>query len=305
VLFDGPDAWDSIEKMGPRAVENIKKLEETGRIDYYINPFDVVSNLNRSGPLNKQIGNVHLMVPTVGTNSFYMKHSAHDFGVMQVDGDGNMVEAHLSTHPELFVMQRRLSALIEEYKEALKDIPPDSLRDYLQFKKTPPDMAVEAVKLLVEFGVRYELLVVNYSAQLADANKIPKLQARLKNWTGTASEKIEVRKELVIALANVAQNGGVAFEMELNSLLSNAKADVEAIVNRVTSDVRSLGPHIRNEIEDMLSGHDLDAFWSEDAANSALSQMNAYKSALKSFGDSIVSASEKFEAQDNSYSGAF
>ena len=43
VLFQGPDARSSIEKMGAKAKENIEKLEALGKIDYYVNAFDMVS----------------------------------------------------------------------------------------------------------------------------------------------------------------------------------------------------------------------------------------------------------------------
>ncbi|MDR2977760.1 MAG: cutinase family protein [Streptococcaceae bacterium] len=102
VLFDGPDARASIQHMGPNAAANIEKLEAAGKIDYYINPFDLVSNLNRASSRGKQIGNVHLLVPTVGTQT-YDGNSAHDFVVMQTYGEGKhvgeMVVAELSTHP--------------------------------------------------------------------------------------------------------------------------------------------------------------------------------------------------------------
>lgn len=42
------DARESINKMSQQAQENIQQLEEQGKIDYYVNAFDIVSMLNRN-----------------------------------------------------------------------------------------------------------------------------------------------------------------------------------------------------------------------------------------------------------------
>ena len=48
MLFQGPDARESIDKMSKQAQANIQTLEEQGKIDYYVNAFDIVSMLNRN-----------------------------------------------------------------------------------------------------------------------------------------------------------------------------------------------------------------------------------------------------------------
>ena len=53
VLFDGPDTTKSLKKMG-LSDEKIKKISE--KIEYYVNPFDVVGMLIVSIPLPNYLG---------------------------------------------------------------------------------------------------------------------------------------------------------------------------------------------------------------------------------------------------------
>ena len=55
VLFDGPDTTKSLKKMG-LSDEKIKKISE--KIEYYVNPFDVVGMLNREHTITKLPGNL-------------------------------------------------------------------------------------------------------------------------------------------------------------------------------------------------------------------------------------------------------
>ena len=55
VFFDGPDTTKSLKKMG-LSDEKIKKISE--KIEYYVNPFDVVGMLNREHTITKLPGNL-------------------------------------------------------------------------------------------------------------------------------------------------------------------------------------------------------------------------------------------------------
>ena len=96
VLLDGPDTTKSLKKMG-LSDEKIKLISD--KVEYYVNPFDMVSMLNREHtitklpgdgkePLKKPVGKVNIIVPLYYTESFDAE-SSHDFGVFQPDGKGN------------------------------------------------------------------------------------------------------------------------------------------------------------------------------------------------------------------------
>ena len=83
VLFQGPDARESINKMSQQAQENLQQLEEQGKIDYYVNAFDIVSMLNRNKKGVDEIGRVHYLLPKTFTTTFDLTDkygSSHDFG---------------------------------------------------------------------------------------------------------------------------------------------------------------------------------------------------------------------------------
>ena len=95
VLLDGPDTTKSLKKMG-LSDDKIKLISD--KVEYYVNPFDMVSMLNRehtitklpgdgNEPLKKPVGKVNIIVPLYYTESFDAE-SSHDFGVYQPDGKG-------------------------------------------------------------------------------------------------------------------------------------------------------------------------------------------------------------------------
>ncbi len=101
VLFQGPDARESINRMSEQAQKNIQKLEEHGKIDYYVNAFDIVSMLNRNKPGVDEIGNVRYLLPKSFNTTFDMEDqngSSHDFGQFQINPDGTLQEANLKEH---------------------------------------------------------------------------------------------------------------------------------------------------------------------------------------------------------------
>lgn len=129
VLFDGPDTTKSLKKMG-LSDDEIKKISE--KIEYYVNPFDMVSMLNRehtiahlpgdsNEPLKKPVGKVNIVVPLHYTQSFDSE-SAHDFGVFQGDGKGSFLTASDDFHPELLRAGEKLARLIAKTLDALRKL---------------------------------------------------------------------------------------------------------------------------------------------------------------------------------------
>ena len=127
VLFDGPDTTKSLKKMG-LSDEKIKKISE--KIEYYVNPFDVVGMLNREHtitklpgdsdePLKKPVGKVNVLVPLHYTQ-ITDPESSHDFGVFQSDGKGNLLTASEDFHPELLRAGEKLARLIATTLDSLR-----------------------------------------------------------------------------------------------------------------------------------------------------------------------------------------
>ncbi len=122
VLFQGPDARESINKMSKQAQANIQTLEEQGKIEYYVNAFDIVSMLNRNKKDVDEIGKVHYLLPKSFTTTFDFDAkygSSHDFGQYQINADGTLKEANLNEHGYIFAAGIKISHLIDKYLDRL------------------------------------------------------------------------------------------------------------------------------------------------------------------------------------------
>ncbi len=71
VLFQGPDARESINKMSTSSGK-YSTIRRTREIDYYVNAFDIVSMLNRNKKGVDEIGRVHYLLPKTFTTTFDM-----------------------------------------------------------------------------------------------------------------------------------------------------------------------------------------------------------------------------------------
>ncbi|MFV0556721.1 MAG: lipase family protein [Lactovum sp.] len=87
VLFNGPDCWESLEKMSC-SKEQIERISE--KIIYYINPFDIISMVNREKPFQEQLGRVKYIVPFTLETTLIDTRS-HDFGELQINEKGEIL----------------------------------------------------------------------------------------------------------------------------------------------------------------------------------------------------------------------
>ena len=85
VVLNGPDTLKSLRKSGV-SEEVIQILNE--KVTYYVNPFDIVSMLNRN--TDEQLGKVKVIVPFNFATTFENPNS-HDFGEYRVYSDGTIL----------------------------------------------------------------------------------------------------------------------------------------------------------------------------------------------------------------------
>ena len=122
VLFQEPDVRESINKMSKQAQVNIQTLEEQGKIEYYVNAFDIVSMLNRNKKDVDEIDKVHYLLPKSFTTTFNFDAkygSSHDFGQYQINADGTLKKANLNEHSYIFAARIKISHLIDKYLDRL------------------------------------------------------------------------------------------------------------------------------------------------------------------------------------------
>ncbi|GAB2026603.1 alpha/beta hydrolase [Lactovum odontotermitis] len=303
VLFNGPDARKSIEKI-PGGMENIKKLEERGAITYYVNPFDFISMLNRDS--NDQIGNVELLVPKSGQDTFTQSGngSSHDFGQYRFKSDGTLMTANLKDNPELFAMSAKLSALIKvSVGQLQKDLglSEDKVRDFLIRYGTVQGFKAlgNGASAVAKFYLRYEELVKEYSGKLGKESQadIQKLQSQISSSSG--SQKISLQEELLSAVEDVAIAGGYAYKEKLDGYLDATKGEVEGIVSTAKTTAHGLAHYLTGgEVDELLMDFKVSNFWDGDMARADRKIAEQYQSDLEGFSNNLRRVADNMKEFD-------
>ena len=312
VLFDGPDTTKSLKKMG-LSDEKIQKISE--KIEYYVNPFDIVGMLNREHtitklpgdsdePLKKPVGKVNVLVPLHYTQ-ITDPESSHDFGVFQSDGKGNLLTASEDFHPELLRAGEKLARLIATSLDSLRALGVDEnvaaniLNSIMrgEFK----------IKAAIGYGV-YENFTTEYSKIVEEARKesikwdreaIPRYQEQLRSGNLSGNQRILVRAQLLQTAAQLAN-----FDMEdkvksVKTLLSDAKEDIQNMIKETRQTAFDMVGYLSSsEVTNLLSGFDTTSFWDEGVASDTKTSATSFLTQIEQLGESLVKASGSFETID-------
>ncbi|WNZ88168.1 alpha/beta hydrolase [Streptococcus iniae] len=218
VLFDGPDVSSSFEKMQGISANKIKEAGE--HVTYYVNPFDMVSMLNREKPWEEQFGKVNVIVPSEYTGTFD-NHSAHDFGAFQIDSYGNPLTASESYHPELLKSGQDLARLEKNFLKNLLGENYDSgnlnqiilgamTSDLSRLVATLKAFGIvttiaEAKRLYDNFQSDYQAIITKAKKDGLEWNRnnIASYHSKIKSATG--SQRILLRTELLYMATQLAE----------------------------------------------------------------------------------------------------
>ena len=312
VLFDGPDTTKSLKKMG-LSDEKIQKISE--KIEYYVNPFDIVGMLNREHtitklpgdsdePLKKPVGKVNVLVPLHYTQ-ISDPESSHDFGVFQSDGKGNLLTASEDFHPELLRAGEKLARLIATSLDSLRALGVD---ENVATNVLNSIMRGEfKIKAAIGYGV-YENFTTEYSKIVEEARQesikwdreaIPRYQEQLRSGNLSGNQRILVRAQLLQTAAQLAN-----FDMEdkvksVKTLLSDAKEDIQNIVKETRSTAFDMVGYLSSsEVTNLLSGFDTTSFWDEGVASDTKTAATSFLTQIQQLGESLVKASGSFETID-------
>ena len=296
VLFDGPDTTKSLKKMG-LSDEKIKKISE--KIEYYVNPFDVVGMLNREHtitklpgdsdePLKKPVGKVNVLVPLHYTQ-ITDPESSHDFGVF----------------PELLRAGEKLARLIATTLDSLRALGVD---ENVASNVLNSIMRGEfKIKAAIGYSV-YENFTTEYSKIVEEARKesikwdreaIPRYQEQLRNGNLTGEKRILVRAQLLQTAAQLAN-----FDMEdkvksVKTLLSDAKEDIQNMIKETRQTAFDMVGYLSSsEVTNLLSGFDTTSFWDEGVASDTKTAATSFLTQIEQLGESLVKASGSFETID-------
>ena len=312
VLFDGPDTTKSLKKMG-LSDEKIKKISE--KIEYYVNPFDMVSMLNRehtiahlpgdsNEPLKKPVGKVNIVVPLYYTQSFDSE-SAHDFGVFQGDGKGSFLTASADYHPELLRAGEKLARLIAKTLDALRKLGVDEETASNIFNSLMqgdlPDRAVLGYAFYHQFETEYKeiIRVARLESMAWDREAITRYQEQLGNGNLTGEDRILVRARLLQTAAQLA-----IFEMEdkvkhVQTLLSDAKEFVQNTVKDTSTEAMGMVTYLSGtEVASLLADFNVYRFWDDTIESNTKTSANGFLTEIKQLGMTLVRASGDFAAVD-------
>ena len=319
VLFDGPDTTKSLKKMG-LSDEKIQKISE--KIEYYVNPFDIVGMLNREHtitklpgdsdePLKKPVGKVNVLVPLHYTQ-ISDPESSHDFGVFQSDGKGNLLTASEDFHPELLRAGEKLARLIATSLDSLRALGVD---ENVATNVLNSIMRGEfKIKAAIGYGV-YENFTTEYSKIVEEARQesikwdreaIPRYQEQLRSGNLSGNQRILVRAQLLQTAAQLAN-----FDMEdkvknVKTLLSDAKEDIQNMVKETRQTAFDMVGYLSSsEVTNLLSGFDTANFWDEGLANDTETAAKSFLTQIEQLGESLVKASASFETIDTESAEAF
>ena len=312
VLFDGPDTTKSLKKMG-LSDEKIQKISE--KIEYYVNPFDIVGMLNREHtitklpgdsdePLKKPVGKVNILVPLHYTQ-ISDPESSHDVGVFQSDGKGNLLTASEDFHPELLKAGEKLARLIATSLDSLRALGVD---ENVATNVLNSIMRGEfKIKAAIGYAV-YENFTTEYSKIVEEARKesikwdreaIPRYQEQLRNGNLTGEKRILVRAQLLQTAAQLAN-----FDMEdkvksVKTLLSDAKEDIQNMIKETRQTAFDMVGYLSSsEVTNLLSGFDTTSFWDEGVASDTKTAATSFLTQIEQLGESLVKASGSFETID-------
>ena len=312
VLFDGPDTTKSLKKMG-LSDEKIQKISE--KIEYYVNPFDIVGMLNREhtitklpedsdDPLKKPVGKVNVLVPLHYTQ-ISDPESSHDFGVFQSDGKGNLLTASEDFHPELLRAGEKLARLIATSLDSLRALGVD---ENVATNVLNSIMRGEfKIKAAIGYGV-YENFTTEYSKIVEEARQesikwdreaIPRYQEQLRSGNLSGNQRILVRAQLLQTAAQLAN-----FDMEdkvknVKTLLSDAKEDIQNMIKETRQTAFDMVGYLSSsEVTNLLSGFDTANFWDQGVASDTEKAAKSFLTQIEQLGESLVKASGSFETID-------
>lgn len=294
ILFQGPDARASINAMkNKQAAKNIQLLEEQGKIEYYVNAFDIVSMLNRNKKGVDEIGKVHYLLPKSFTTTFDTGYpgSSHDFGQYQLNPDGTPKEANLKEHGYIFAAGIKVSNLIDKYLNILTK---NGQGTGLSFE--------EAIKLLVSGGIKE--FTNEYSKIIADAeaaskwnDKISGLQSDIRMASG--SKKIKLQGDLALEVANKAKSIGEEYLLIQKNDQEESEDEVDTVEKEIREGALAIQHYLESyEIESMIAPFKKSNLWDAGQATSNSNQAKKYKEKLSSFGKTLTTVSKNIQDYD-------
>ena len=300
VVLNGPDTLKSLRKSGV-SEEVIQILNE--KVTYYVNPFDIVSMLNRN--TDEQLGKVKVIVPFNFSTTFGTP-SSHDFGEYRIHSDGKILEATEDFFPAYLKAGEKLSKLLNKYIELIKE---GNSKFGLDKIGGPPEILLT----LVNGGRNYSKFMEEYQAiidetkqaVIAWGNKnIPILQSAIQGATG--AKKIELRSRLLLCISHLSRIESDEKVKLMKNELENYRQQVKEVVEKANREAYHAGITLgRNEVSQLVSHFQFSTVWDEAMFSYNVDELNRYMDKIVRFSDTLFTSVETLEDVDRKQSGLF
>ena len=300
VVFNGPDTLKSLRKSGV-SEEVIQILNE--KVTYYVNPFDIVSMLNRN--TDEQLGKVKVIVPFNFSTTFDTP-SSHDFGEYRIYSDGKILEATEDFFPAYLKAGEKLSKLLNKYIELIKEknsnFGSDKIGDLSKVLLTLGNGILNYSKFMEEYQA---IIDETKEAVIAWGHKnIPNLQSAIQGATG--AKKIELRSRLLLCIAHLSRIESEDKVKLLKNELENYRQQVKEVVEKANSEAYRAGITLgRNEVSQLVSNFQFATVWDEGMFSYNVDELNRYMDKIVRFSDKLFTSVETLEDIDRKQSEIF
>lgn len=307
VVINGPDTLKSLRDSGV-SEEVIQILNE--KVTYYVNPFDIVSMLNRN--TDEQLGKVKVIVPFNFTTTFDNPNS-HDFGEYRIHSDGTVLEATEDFFPDYLRAGQKLSELINKYIDIIKaqkggfaslliEGGKFLVKEFLSSLAIPTDIKY----IFPEFMKEYKAIIdETKQAVIAWGNKnIPILQAAIQSATG--AKKIELRSRLLLCISHLSRIESDEKVKLMKNELENYRQQVKEVVEKANREAYHAGITLgRNEVSQLVSHFQFSTVWDEGMFSHNVDELNRYMDKIVRFSDTLFTSVETLEDVDRKQSELF
>ena len=293
VVLNGPDTLKSLRKSGV-SEEVIQILNE--KVTYYVNPFDIVSMLNRN--TDEQLGKVKVIVPFNFATTFENPNS-HDFGEYRVYSDGTILEATENFFPAYLKAGEKLSKLLNKYIELIKE---DSKNSDIEGNGHSRYFLAH----LVNGGLYYSKFMKEYQEIIEETKleviswgrkNIQLLQEKLLYTNGP--ERIKLRSELILILSHLSRIESDDKVSKSLKQLEEYKQRVKALTISASHEAMTVAFHLdSNELYELLYEFDFESSWDESTEQLNRELLKAYLEKIYKFSDTLFYATEKLEEID-------
>lgn len=293
VVLNGPDTLKSLRKSGV-SEEVIQILNE--KVTYYVNPFDIVSMLNRN--TDEQLGKVKVIVPFNFATTFENPNS-HDFGEYRIYSDGTILEATEDFFPAYLKAGEKLSKLLNKYIELIKE---DSKNSDIEGNGHSRYFLAH----LVNGGLYYSKFMKEYQEIIEETKleviswgrkNIQSIQEKLLYTNGP--ERIKLRSELILTLSHLSRIESDDKVSKSLKQLEEYKQRVKELTISASHKALNVAFHLdSNELYELLYEFDFESCWDESTEQLNRELLKAYLEKIYKFSDTLFYATEKLEEID-------